>query len=90
MYYNYFKKNKYLEENNFNKIFKLCNLQIIKLKDNLDDVDVCAICLSQNINCKTECGHKFCTECYIINTLVYKINKCAYCRRELSNMLLIY
>jgi ankyrin repeat protein len=82
---------KSIENINIDIIIKYFNIKVTyKFETDLENEDVCGICLINNINCQTICGHKYCVNCYLVNVYSYENLNCAMCRTLLTDEIIIY
>ena len=79
---------KLINEKKYDEIFKIFDYNVKHYKT--PQTGKCCICLDKKINCKTECKHGYCIDCFIKNTFVHKNTNCAICRTNITNNIKLY
>ena len=79
---------KLLEQHKYTQIFDLFGYTIKHYKT--PQPGKCSICMVSKINCKTNCNHGFCIDCFIKNTIIYGKNECALCRTIINKNIKLY
>lgn len=77
-----------LEKKDYSNIFDMFGYKIKNLKTKQNGK--CAICMENKINCRPECKHGYCVECFIKNTLIFGKNTCACCRGQIGKNIRLY
>lgn len=88
---------KYILEYNYKKLLEIYKIKYIAMT--MFDKDKCCICLEQDCNMMTTCGHSYCIDCYLqlyyicdtTNTYStsYKFYNCAFCRSLITKEIVI-
>jgi hypothetical protein len=79
---------KLIDEKKYDEIFEIFDYNVKHYKT--PQTGKCCICLDKKINCKTECKHGYCIDCFIKNTFIHKNINCAMCRANITNNIKLY
>ena len=76
---------------NDNKINDVMAIFEIKVKHQYNNnLEECEICMENKSNCKLDCNHVFCLNCFVKHKYIYENNSCPFCKQDTGDTITYY